>query len=744
MAPDALPDPESSTVTPSSTTLSLLVADEAMRRAALDAAIIDVSHTEGVPIGTLGSGFSLFGRHGFQRATFDGPPAPGPGFTEPADPAPFGFEIVEGEDRVALAEHFADDPAHAEGRRHCERVFAYALLPKAYFRFEASGLELGVVMTAFSGLLPHDLASASVPAQVFELTLENRGKSRRTCEARLASVVAGAVREDALALAWRGGEVGLAAPGGAASKNAVCHRVTLAPGETKSVRFLVAWYCPEFRTPSPCATATYRRDYARRFAGVHAVLAHARHHADAWSAGIDAWHASYGVPSAMKRLWFSSLSSVVSCTLLSDDPYFFAVESPHEWVNTMDVAVYANWVYLVNWPELERLDLDMYRDAIATDGEQVGFVWHSLWTDAAHYAEEPTYVERLFRAHLWFNDRDWLASSFDHAVAAANTAYRRNAFEGLLVSERGNQSYDEWMMPGASAYVNVAWRYALHALERMATTLGRPASVGEMSVAELGAKVSASLVERLFTEQGGSHFRCFFRTPGASDASLSDTIFTDQLFGRWVLAIDPSSIGVLPEASIARTLTTIYENNERTDAPSGFRGWVNGMLPGQKVDRVSGYHARTFWLGAQLDLASLLGTTGDELRSLAVFESVEKSLGSNHLAVGEWNRAVDADGRVVLLETWGKDTPRFPPYPRYTSSWEYLIRMLGLTLDERFIHLRPFRALCFTLDGVDLAGTRLRVRVERGWSHALVGGAPVSGAVALERGAEAPRVEFLR
>jgi hypothetical protein len=446
----------------------------------------------------------------------------------------------------------------------------------------------------------------------------------------------------------------------------------------------------------------------------------------------------------MKRLWFLSLSSVITSTMLSDDPFFFAIESPHHWVNTMDVAVYANWVYLVNWPELERMDLDQYVRTIPTSGEGAGFVLHSLWSDAAHYTEEPTFLTRLWRAHLWFNDVEWLRQVLEPARAAANHAHRHDSFDDLLNSKGGNQSYDEWMMPGVSAYVNVAWLYALHSLARMASMLWSPVEVNGKPVRDLLPLVRANLIRLLWSYQGrGGYFRCFHRTPGASEASVADAVFTDQLFGRWVLSIDESAAGVLAPGYVSAALATIYDTNLIEDRASGFRGWVNGMLPGRRPDTTSGYHARTCWLGAQLNLASLLGLAGDEKESLDVFRSIEASLAGNHLAVGEWNRAVDGEGRPVVLDEWGKDTPRFPPYPRYTSSWEYLVRILGLTLDESGLILRPFRSLSFALRRVILAGVTLSVRVEANWTRALVGGVEVGLPVVLKRDMESHNVDFV-
>ena len=731
----------------SATTRALLVAEESERRALLDPSIVDVSHGEGVPIGTLGSGHSVFGRSGFQRLAFRDAPDMGPDFHNPRLRADFGFYLVDGNQAYVLQDkamppRATDAPATAA--RPMDRVFAYAGLPKAHFRFEHDELDLGIVATAYSPLIAHDLESSSTPVQIFEITIHNPSTRRRPLEVRLSHLQDLVAKDGIARLFCPGGEIAFSSDGGSADERGPFVRFVLPPGELRTERFFVAWFIPEFRTPSPAATATYRRHYASRFANACEVVLLAREKAEDWSAAIDAWRASFDVPAEMKRLWFSSLSSVITSTMLSDDPFFFAIESPHEWVNTMDVAVYANWIYLVNWPELERADIDQYLSVIATEGDRAGFVWHSLWVDAAHYSEEPTFLARLWRAYLWLGDPRLLEEAYDTALAAANYAYGQGSFESLLSSQKGNQSYDEWMMPGASAYVNIAWLYGLHALARMGQRLGRAASVGGVDIDELTRRVRSSLIERLWTDDQGGYFRCFYRTPGSSDASVADAVFTDQLFGLWVLLIEDGSEDILGRERIAAALRTIRTNNLLEDEATGFRGWVNGMLPGRQPDLVSGYHARTCWLGAQLDLASLLGAAGDEASSLDVFRSSEASLGRNHLTVGEWNRAIDAERNVVVLEEWGKDTPRFPPYPRYTSSWEYLVRMLGLRLDETHLYLAPFRSLRFELCDVLLAGVRLSIRVEPRWNRVFANGVETTGLLALRRDAGAHRVEFLR
>ena len=92
---------------------------------------------------------------------------------------------------------------------------------------------------------------------------------------------------------------------------------------------------------------------------------------------------------------------------------------------------------------------------------------------------------------------------------------------------------------------------------------------------------------------------------------------------------------------------------------------------------------------------------------------------------------------------FGKDTPRFPPYPRYSSSWEYLLQMLGLTLTEHYLYLAPFRSLAFEVRDLVLAGVTLSVRVAANWTRAIANDVALDAPVRLRRDAGAHRVAFV-
>jgi uncharacterized protein (DUF608 family) len=572
-----------------------------------------------------------------------------------------------------------------------------------------------------------------------DLTVENTGRKTRKMSLSLENSIAGRPIEGAagrIVFKSDSGELSFAADGGRTDTNGINVSLELAPGGKKKTRFYIAWYYPK--------VDKYVRYYTQEFPGTKAILDLASAQANTWARGIDAWHASLDVPASLKRLWFGSLAAVETSTILTTDPFFIEVETPHNFYNTMDVFVYANWVYMINWPELERRDMDQFFTTIPTDGPNAGLVLHSIWKDSADYVEEPTFLVRMRRDALWYNDPAWTRKGYDDAVLAANHVFMLDHQDGLIVSKKGNQSYDVWKMPGISSYVNSAWVYGLESVQAMAKSLGEPPpKIAGEPVGQLLQEAKVGYDKDLWNP-GHGDWNVFFRTPGANEGSIPDSFFTDQLFGRWVAAIDRTSEGVLPEPKIHSAVLALYKNNVVDDPAHHFRGWVDGMQEGQVPD-MSGRHARTFWIGPQINLASLLGMEHEEAASLDVIESVEKSLGENVLAAGEWDRALNEQGKAELLpDEPSKDSPRFAPYPRYSSAWEYLIRMVGLEMDERTLSLDPFHTLAFNMDQVQLAGMTLTIHVQKGWTHAEVDHKRVPLPVVLDRSTDRHEVEFLK
>ncbi|MDD4821744.1 MAG: GH116 family glycosyl hydrolase [Bacteroidales bacterium] len=754
---------------------------------------INVSESLGFPLGGIGTGYSAFGRYGFVRVNFDGRPYDGLDVSQweynmeyvlrndtsfqnveeqwkkvqKSDPpleaaalekwkrkyenaarvhqmatAPegfvqssYGFTLSEGDQSYLVQTTPANWNKKATPFKNATVM---ACLPKGLALFTDEKAKLQVSVSAFTPLIPHDLENSTLPVQVYDVTVRNSGKSSRQFTLSLENGIPGTAATDRTVFTFPSGEMVFAADGATASEKDVSVMFSLAPGRSITKRFYISWYFPKI--------GGYKRYYTTAMPNGSAVIDKAMKEASQWSTKIDAWHRSVQVPAYLKRVWFGSLASIMTSTFMTTDPYFFEIETPHGCLNTMDVCVYSGWVYMINWPELERMDMNQFFKATPRTGENAGLIMHSLWNDAAHYVEEPTFMCRMRRDALWYNDPAFTREGFDVAVLAANRVYNLDNYENLIQSKHGNQSYDAWKMPGVSSYVNSAWIYGLDALKSMAAGLGKTnVTVGSVPLEEMLTKARASYEKLLWNPQTKC-WNLFYRTEGSSQENTPETLFTDQLFGQWVAAIDRNAKDILPSEKIKSALTSLYINNQVEDKKQNFRGWVNGMKPNRVPDyTINGYHARTCWFGAQINLSSLLGYVGNELASIDIMRSIDMSLKNNHFAAGEWNGSINAKGEILPLpDETAKDTPRFAPYPRYKSSWEYLIRLLGLQMDEKSLYLQPFKTVDFRFGDIQLAGKKMNITVQAGWNRVLVDGKKVSLPVSIPRTSRPVKVEFLK
>ena len=686
---------------------------------------VPVSHGVGVPFGAIGTGYGMLGRYGFVMPNFDSFPCQG-------KYSP--FSLLENYDYLELHEkdrkNFLELSVSTNGTKYylqqellgqtdgvaADAIVSHEFLPFSYHVADFDRFRMEIL--ALTPLIPHDLQESTTPALCMEITVTNQ-----TAAAADYILTLNIPDETpAMTAAFEN------------QKQTICVHVD--GNGSHCVRGYFAWYYPDFITPSPMLPDAFTRYYTLRFENAQDVLAYAMAQHQTWKEKITTWQESFCVPAAFKRMWFSSLSSVITSTMLSTEPMFFEIETPHPWVNTMDVTVYSSWIYMINWPEIEKMDMYQFRKAIPKAGEDKGLVWHSLWDDRCDYVEEPCFITRIYRDYLWYNDKQFLQDMAQPVQMAFERVYGQREYEGLIEAKHGNQSYDVWKMPGIAAYVNMPWLYALYSIEHINQALGTNINFNGRSAGDILKQATASFMKYLWNEEK-EYFNCFYRTEGARDVSIPESVFTDQMFGRWLLLIEKDLTPILPLDQIQKSVRYIYQNNVIDDPENNFRGWSNGKLP-DNVPCVDDrqYHVKTCWMGAQLNLASILGELGHEKEMLDVFYSLEKSLGNNHLAVGEWNRSITADNKSCPLpQEVSKDTPRFPAYPRYKSCWELLVRLLGLKMNETQMELKPMRSLGFCVKNVVLAGCSLSVEVQENWTTVYVDGVKCESAVFSRDGA---------
>lgn len=710
----------------------------------------NIIHSVGAPLGGIGTGYFVYGKYGFthfnlngfpeQKQTADYPHTDLWNYTtDTPEGAPIALYAEIGSNRYYLQKTL---PCFAKGAAS-ECLESKAYMPLVFSSFDTSE-QVRVNMLMYSSVKPHDLKNTSVPACVVKFEIVNNSDTAKTVKFGL--------DYDKAAFNETAAENGITLTDNDGNISFICKENTfeLAPHERAESTAALGWFYKSFVTQGLArddiilrhnAIENYVREdnqngydryYVLSYKDSYSAALAAAENADEWLAAIENWHDSFDLPFYIQRVLFGSFSSAITSSLLTANGYFFEIEQPHGCLNTMDVSVYSAWMYMINWPELEEKDLYQYMSCIPMSGENKGKVWHSLWQDGAHYVEEAIYAVRVWRYALWSGDKQFVTDAYPTVKAALEYLYSTDGYGSLINNPSGNQSYDAWKMPGIDAYVNTQWVYALFSYVSMCGVMGIEPELAGKNAEDILKSAIKEFKEILWDEKSG-YFKAYVPNEKSNFLPFGDAVFSDQLFGLWAVSIDKNAKNVIEKEFNERALKKIYTHNRLTDEEKGLSCWLNGMMPVKedtyrihKEDGAyeeCGYHALCCWVSTEMELASLCYRVGLENIGEDIFKNVSEYMGDNVLAVGEYNRALGEDFKpATLKQEPGKDTPRFPPYPRYKSSWEHIISLLNTETDFESIYLNPAKNADITLKNVIIGNEKFNITVLKNWSQCFVDG----------------------
>ena len=711
---------------------------------------INVIHSVGAPLGGIGTGYFVYGKYGFthfnlngfpeQKQTADYPHTDLWNYTtdDPED-APIALYAEIGGNRYYLQKKL---PSFAKGAVS-ECIESKAYMPLVFSSFD-TGEQVRVNMLMYSSVKPHDLKNTSVPACVIKFELVNNSDTAKTVKFGL--------DYDKTAFNEAAAESGVTLTDNDGNISFICKENTFELNSCERAEGTAAlgWFYKSFVTQGLArddiilrhnAIENYVREdnqngydryYVLNYKDSYSAALAAAENSEEWLAAIENWHDSFDLPFYIQRVLFGSFSSAITSSLLTANGYFFEIEQPHGCLNTMDVSVYSAWMYMINWPELEEKDLYQYISCIPMTGENKGKVWHSLWQDGAHYVEEAIYAVRVWRYALWSGDKQFVTDAYPTVKAALEYLYSTDGYGSLINNPSGNQSYDAWKMPGIDAYVNTQWVYALFSYVSMCGVMGIEPELAGKNARDILKSAIKEFKETLWDEESG-YFKAYVPNEKSNFLPFGDAVFSDQLFGLWAVSIDKNAKNVIEKEFNERALKKIYTHNRLTDEEKGLSCWLNGMMPVKedtyrihKEDGAyeeCGYHALCCWVSTEMELASLCYRVGLENIGEDIFKNVSEYMGKNVLAVGEYNRALGENFKPVTLKHEpGKDTPRFPAYPRYKSSWEHIISLLNTETDFESICFSPAKNADITLKNVIIGNEKFNITVLKNWSECFVDG----------------------
>lgn len=423
----------------------------------------------------------------------------------------------------------------------------------------------------------------------------------------------------------------------------------LAPGETKTVPFALAWDLPVVSFPDG---ARWHKRYTRFYddTGTNAweIATDALRYYRGWRRQIKAWQepilADPQRPEWYKTALFNELYYLVDGGTLWVDGPIDAPESEqrsdlfaylecydYPFYATHDVAFYSSWAMLQLWPELERQEMLQFAATVeqedlseftvqatnATAPRKLkGALPHDLgapfdspflrsnaytWQNINDWKDlNLKYVLRAYRDYLLLEDQALLDQIWPTIPIALDyiRQFDRDG-DGLLDHYGADQTYDTWSMEGASAYSGSLLIAALEAASQMATIQNDPGCAVEYR--EWCDQARASYEAKLWN---GEYYRY-----NTGDNPQRESIMADQLVGQWYAGA-LNLPAVAPREHVISALRTVFDFNVIRFA-DGAMGAVNGMTPDGQVD-ISDPQAEEVWCGTTYALAALMLQEGLE------------------------------------------------------------------------------------------------------------------------------------
>lgn len=474
---------------------------------------------------------------------------------------------------------------------------------------------------------------------------------------------------------------------------ALAVRLTLQPGETLEIPFVLAWNFPitEFAE----GVKYYRRYtdfFGRSGKSAWALASTALAEYQEWLSQIQGWQQPIldreDLPDWFKMALFNELYDLTAGGTLwsaatEKDPIgqFAVLEClDYRWYESLDVRLYGSFGLLMLFPELEKSVMRAFARAIPVSDDRtrvIGYYYvigaespealrkvagatpHDLGAPNEHVWEKTNYTAYQ-DCNLWKDlgsdfvllvyrdfiltggcDFQFLTECWDSVV---QTLHYLKAFDldGDGIPENSgapDQTFDDWRLQGVSAYCGGLWLAALQAAIAIGTIL--KVADETLNANQLDAAIEtfqAWLAQSRPVYQDKLWNGQYYRLDSQSG---SDVVMADQLCGQfYTRLIDLPDI--VPVECTHSALKTVYEACFLKFNDGKF-GAANGLRPNGVPENPEATHPLEVWTGINFGLAAFLVQMGMKDEALKLTEAVVRQVYDNGLQF-RTPEAITADG----------------------------------------------------------------------------------------------------
>lgn len=444
----------------------------------------------------------------------------------------------------------------------------------------------------------------------------------------------------------RAGNFAGAKPAAAGAGLAVAQGLSLRPGETMALCFLLAWHFPVLKDPRGKDLGVH---YASRYADAVAVAADAAQRCTELLGRTVSWQEALyqdeRLPDWLREHLPNALYTFSRDSLWIRDGRFSHMESMYGCpINeTMVCRFYGAIATLLFWPELEKNTLRQFAALQREDGAIPFIFGGKCGFDEPNYElqkslDSSEFAALVYRYVHYSGDEAFAAEIYPAVQRAIQCAATLDLDQDGLVDEVSGQYFDCWQFYGHSSYVSSVWLLALRAARELAQRLGKTEDVARyQAMLERG--------QRRFEELlwAGTHYRIF---RDQATGRGNEGCLVSQTIGEWFAATCGLG-GILPEDRVAISLQRVLERN----APLSKLGIVNSSAPegGADMTGFNGFSC-TITIGDTYAFADHLIRRGRGAQGLELAERMVHSV--TQRARAPWGQTWNCsarDGRMLLM-----------------------------------------------------------------------------------------------
>lgn len=470
---------------------------------------------------------------------------------------------------------------------------------------------------------------------------------------------------------------------------ALCSKLTLLPGEKKTVRFVLSWYFPNHYTSGGKKLGHYYENLYKSSLDANKFLTDNYDTVGKKAVEFSELLYSTDLPTVYPDCWSSNLSPLIKSSHYLKNGKFGLWEGlGFCGFHTTDITYHASFGLINLFPDLQKKQMRMGAEFQRKDGRV-----HHLFRPGFEKVDNSydrvdmnmQFVLMVLRDYLFTGDRTYLVSLWDNVKRAMDSIETLDKDgDGLPDYDTRRNTYDAWNFSGASAYISILWLAALKAAMIIAEKIGDTSRKNAWRTILANGK--KSLEEKLWN---GKYFNLW-----VDNNKTDESLMTDQLDGEWFLRMCGLE-GNISDERVREIVDIIFKNNFDNE-----QGLVNATVPQGCKTTIHTYkncQADAVWTGIGYAFSALALTVG----GTDIAETTVSSIHNNQLRFG------------CFWDHWECGHH----YTRPMSSWSTLIAASGVSIDfaSKKLTLNPvYKNITFPLI---LPGVLAKVTVTDGKHH---------------------------